>query len=128
MGRKGGARDQRRPFSFRRGSAVIELCSHSKQTLASDAIRLTAAASDQASFAQSVEHREAAIGKAEAFAIEAVDVEHLASFVALSASLEGPKNGKKRAQVYPEHPSTRGMGAEADDLPSLRFDKQPHRR
>ena len=52
----------------------------------------------------------------------------VASFVVLSASLEGPKNGKKSAQVYPEHPSTRGMGAKADDLPSLRFDKQPHRR
>ena len=40
----------------------------------------------------------------------------VALFVALSASLEGPKNGKKSAQVYPEHPSSRGMGAEADDL------------
>ena len=28
----------------------------------------------------------------------------------LSASLDGPKNGNKSAQVYPEHPSTRGMG------------------
>ena len=35
----------------------------------------------------------------------------------LSASLDGPKNGNKSAQIYPEHPSTRGMGAEADDLP-----------
>ena len=34
----------------------------------------------------------------------------------LNASLDGPKNGNKSAQVYPEHPSTRGMGAEADDL------------
>ena len=34
----------------------------------------------------------------------------------LSASLKGPKNGNKRAQAYPEHPSTRGIGAEADDL------------
>ena len=40
----------------------------------------------------------------------------IALFVVLSASLEGPKNGNTRAQVYPEHPSTRGMGAEADDL------------
>ena len=40
----------------------------------------------------------------------------IALFVVLSASLEGPKNGKKSAHVYPEHPSTRGMGAEADDL------------
>ena len=30
--------------------------------------------------------------------------------------LDGPKNGNKSAQVYPEHPSTRGMGVEADDL------------
>ena len=52
----------------------------------------------------------------------------VALFVALSASLEGPKNGKKSAQVYPEHPSTRGMGVEADDSPSLRFNKWPHRR
>ena len=37
-------------------------------------------------------------------------------FVVLTASLEGPKNGNKSAQVYPEHPSTRGMGAEADYL------------
>ena len=40
----------------------------------------------------------------------------MALFVVLSASLEGPKNGNKSAQVYPEHPSTRGMGVEADDL------------
>ena len=40
----------------------------------------------------------------------------IAWFVVLSASLEGPNYGKKSAQVYPEHPSTRGMGAEADDL------------
>jgi hypothetical protein len=33
----------------------------------------------------------------------------------LRTSLEGPKNGNKSAQVCPEHPSTRGMGAEADD-------------
>ena len=52
----------------------------------------------------------------------------MALFVVLSTSLEGPNNEKKSAQIYPEHPNTRGMGAEADDLPSLRFDKQPHRR
>ena len=40
----------------------------------------------------------------------------IAWFVVLSASLEGPNYVKKSAQVYPEHPSTRGMGAEADDL------------
>ena len=40
----------------------------------------------------------------------------IALFVVLSASLEGPKNGNKSAPVYPEHPSTRGMGVEADDL------------
>ena len=36
-------------------------------------------------------------------------------FVVPSTSLEGPKNGNKSAQVYPEHPSTRSMGAEAED-------------
>ena len=45
----------------------------------------------------------------------------IAWFVVLSASLEGPNYGKKSAQVYPEHPSTSGMGAEADDWPSLNF-------
>ena len=45
----------------------------------------------------------------------------IAWFVVLSASLEGPNYGKKSAQVYPEHPSTSGMGAEADDGPSLNF-------
>ena len=40
----------------------------------------------------------------------------MALFVVLSASLDGPKNGNKSAQVYPEHPSTHGMGVEADDL------------
>ena len=40
----------------------------------------------------------------------------MALFVLLSASLDGPKNGNKSAQVYPEHPSTCGMGVEADDL------------
>ena len=45
----------------------------------------------------------------------------IALFVVVSASLEGPKHGKKSAQVYLEHPSTSGMGAEADDWPSLNF-------
>ena len=45
----------------------------------------------------------------------------IASFIQLSASLEGPNYGEKSAQVYPEHPSTSGMGAEADDRPSLNF-------
>ena len=40
----------------------------------------------------------------------------MALFVVLSASLDGPKNGNKSAQVYPKHPSTRGMGVEADDF------------
>ena len=35
----------------------------------------------------------------------------IALFVVLSTSLEGPKNGKKSAQVYLEHPSTHGMSA-----------------
>ena len=45
----------------------------------------------------------------------------IALFVVLSASLDGPNHGKKSAQVYAEHPSTSGMGAEADDWPSLNF-------
>ena len=40
----------------------------------------------------------------------------MALFVALSASLDGPKNSNKSAQVYLKHPNTRGMGVEADDL------------
>ena len=40
----------------------------------------------------------------------------IALFVALNTYLDGPKNGNKSAQVYPEHPSTRGMGVKADDL------------
>ena len=40
----------------------------------------------------------------------------MAWFIMLSASLDGPNNGNKSAYVYPEHPSTRGMGVEADDL------------
>ena len=40
----------------------------------------------------------------------------IAWFVALNTSLEGPRIGVKSVQVYPEHPSTRGMGVEADDL------------
>ena len=39
----------------------------------------------------------------------------IALFVVLGTSLEGPQNGKNSAQVYPEHPSTRGVGAEAYD-------------
>ena len=39
----------------------------------------------------------------------------VALFVVLSTSLEGPKYGNKSAQVYPEHPITSGMGAEAED-------------
>ena len=39
----------------------------------------------------------------------------IAWFVVLNTSLEGPKYGNKSAHVYPEHPSTRGMGVEAED-------------
>ena len=52
----------------------------------------------------------------------------IASFVVLSASLEGPKYGKRAPMFIPEHPNTSGTGAEADDSPSLRIDKQPHNR
>ena len=40
----------------------------------------------------------------------------MALFVVLRASLDGPKNGNKSTQVYPEHPSASGMGVEADNL------------
>ena len=52
----------------------------------------------------------------------------IALFVGLSASLEGPNLGKRVPRFIPEHPSTSGMGAEADDSPSLSIDKQPHIR
>ena len=45
----------------------------------------------------------------------------IAWFVVLNTCLEGPKIGIKSAQVYPEHPSTRYMGAEADDWTTLNF-------
>ena len=45
----------------------------------------------------------------------------IALFVVLNTSLEGPNNGKKSAQVYPEHPRTSYVGAEADDWPTLRI-------
>ena len=34
--------------------------------------------------------------------------------------LQGPNNGIKSVQVYPEHPRTFYVGAEADDWPTLR--------
>ena len=52
----------------------------------------------------------------------------IAWFVVLNTSLEGPKIGIKSVEVYPEHPSTSYMGAEADDWPTLRFYKRPHKR
>ena len=52
----------------------------------------------------------------------------IAWFVVLNTSLGGPKIGVKIVQVYPEHPGTSYMGAEADDWPTLRFYKWPHRR
>ena len=51
----------------------------------------------------------------------------IAWFVVLNTSLEGPKIGVKSAQVYPEHASTSYMGAEADDWPTLRFNKMAAR-
>ena len=42
--------------------------------------------------------------------------------------LQGPKTGIKSVQIYPEHPRTIYVGAEADDWPTLRFHKRPHRR
>ena len=48
----------------------------------------------------------------------------IAWFVALNTSLEGPKIGVKIAQIYPEHPRTSYMGAEANDCPTLRINIQ----
>ena len=45
----------------------------------------------------------------------------IAWFVVLSASFEGPKTAIKSAQVYPEHPRTHYVGAEADDWPTLKI-------
>ena len=45
----------------------------------------------------------------------------IAWFVVLNTSFEGPKTGIKSDQVYPEHPSTSYVGAEADDWPTLRI-------
>ena len=45
----------------------------------------------------------------------------IAWFVVLSTSFGGPKTGIKSAQVYPEHPRTSYVGAEAGDWPTLRI-------
>ena len=45
----------------------------------------------------------------------------IAWVVVLNTSFEGPKTGIKSDQVYPEHPRTSYMGAEADDWPTLRI-------
>ena len=45
----------------------------------------------------------------------------IAWFVVLSASSKDPTMGKRVLRFIPEHPSTSGMGAEADDWPSLNF-------
>ena len=45
----------------------------------------------------------------------------IAWFVVLNTSFEGPKTGIKSDQVYPEHPRTSYVGAEADDWPTLRI-------
>ena len=45
----------------------------------------------------------------------------IASFVALNTSLKGPKTWIKSIYIYPEHPGTSYMGAEADDWPTLKI-------
>ena len=42
----------------------------------------------------------------------------IALFVALNTSLKGPKIWIKSVYIYPEHPSTSYMGAEADACPT----------
>ena len=53
----------------------------------------------------------------------------IAWFVVLNTSFEGSKTGIKSDQVYPEHPHTSYVGAEADDcqLSGLIYFKHPHR-
>ena len=48
----------------------------------------------------------------------------IAWFVVLNTSFEGPKTGIKSAQVYPEHPRTPYVGAEADGWPTLSLNIQ----
>ena len=45
----------------------------------------------------------------------------IALFAALNSSLKGPKIWIKSVYIYPEHPSTSYMGAEADDWPTLKI-------
>ena len=45
----------------------------------------------------------------------------IAWFVVLNTSFEGPKIGIKSDQVYPEHPHTSYVWAEADDWPTLKI-------
>ena len=49
-------------------------------------------------------------------------------FVVLNTSFEGPTTEIKSGQVYLELLSTSYMKAEADDWPTPRIYKQPHRR
>jgi len=70
---------------FSAGSAIVELRAHREQAFAGDPVRSARTASDQPAFAQALEHAKAAIGKAQAFAIEAVDLGHLAGIIAHEA-------------------------------------------
>ena len=45
----------------------------------------------------------------------------IALFIALNTSLKGPKIWIKSVYIYPEHPSTSYMGAEANDWPTLKI-------
>ena len=45
----------------------------------------------------------------------------ITSFMALNTTLKGPKTWIKSVYIYPEHPSTSYMGAEADDWPTLKI-------
>ena len=45
----------------------------------------------------------------------------IALFAALNTSFKGPKNWIKSVYIYPEHPSTSYMGAEAEDWPTLKI-------
>ena len=45
----------------------------------------------------------------------------IALFAALNTSLKGPKIWINSVYIYPEHPGTSYMGAEADDWPTLKI-------
>ena len=52
----------------------------------------------------------------------------IAWFVELNTSFKDQTIGSRLFRLHPEHPRTTYVGAEADDWPTLRYHKWPHRR